>query len=245
MSEIIKTDAVVLNKLDYGDTSKIAHLFTRDFGKMSVIVKGARSPKSKIGMIVDTINVIQVIIYKKETRDIQLIGSADLIKHFPTIKEDFERIKYATAVIELLLQLTVELDPHPRLFDGTVRIFEIMNNAEKNPKYYFAKYFLFFIKEIGYQFPITHCSVCNKELDDTMQINYNYDSGILCGECGKDRMSHFRFTKELFNLLQCLSSKNNNVRYSDRELDTLIMLLEKFLKYNIDEFKGLRSLKVL
>jgi DNA repair protein RecO (recombination protein O) len=78
-----------------------------------------------------------------------------------------------------------------------------------------------------------------------MQINYNYDSGILCGECGKDRMSHFRFTKELFNLLQCLSSKNNNVRYSDRELDTLIMLLEKFLKYNIDEFKGLRSLKVL
>ncbi|MGK9475851.1 DNA repair protein RecO [Melioribacter sp. OK-6-Me] len=245
MSEIIKTDAVVLNKLNYGDTSKIAHLFTRDYGKMSAIVKGARSPKSKIGMIVDTLNIIQVIIYKKETREIQLISNADLLKHFSIIKEDIERMKYATAVVELLLQLTIELDPHPRLFDGTVRILELINNPDKNPKYYFTKYLLFFIKEIGYQFPTTHCSVCGKELKTNMLVNYNYDSGIMCEECSKDRMSHFRFTKELFNLLQCLSTKNFNIEYSDNDLSTLIMLLEKFLKYHIDEFKGLRSLKVL
>ena len=51
MSEIIKTEAVVLSKLNYGDSSSIASLFTEDFGKLSVIVKGARSPKSKYGKL--------------------------------------------------------------------------------------------------------------------------------------------------------------------------------------------------
>ena len=43
MSEIIKTEAMVLTKMDYGDTSKIVSLYTKDFGKLSAIIKGGRS----------------------------------------------------------------------------------------------------------------------------------------------------------------------------------------------------------
>ena len=49
MSEIIKTEAVVLSKMNYGDSSNIASLFTEDLGKISVIIKGARTVKSKYG----------------------------------------------------------------------------------------------------------------------------------------------------------------------------------------------------
>ncbi len=45
---IVKTEAFVLRSFRYGETSKIVTLFTRDFGKMNAIVKGARNYKSKI-----------------------------------------------------------------------------------------------------------------------------------------------------------------------------------------------------
>ena len=62
MSEIIKTEAVVLSKMDYRDSSNIALLFTEDLGKVSVIVKGARSDKSKYGRIVDPLNYLSIVI---------------------------------------------------------------------------------------------------------------------------------------------------------------------------------------
>ena len=42
MSEIIKTEAIVLNKINYGDTSMIASFFTKDYGRLSGILKGGR-----------------------------------------------------------------------------------------------------------------------------------------------------------------------------------------------------------
>lgn len=116
MSEIIKTDAVVLSKLSYGDTSSIVTLYTETDGKLSAIVKGGRSSKSKIGKIIDPINYLQIIIYKKNTRDIQILSDANLISHFINLKEDLNSAKYGFAVIELIKNLTVEHEVNQKLF---------------------------------------------------------------------------------------------------------------------------------
>ncbi len=244
MSEIVKTRAIVLRKIDYGDTSRIAQLYSEDFGKISAIIKGGRSSKSKIGLIVDTFNLLQLVLYRKETRDIKFIRDADLIQHYTYIKEDLERLKYASAVIELLLYLTIEHDHNQRLFNGTVRIFELLNNPEKNPEFFFAKYFLFFIKEIGYEFPVAHCSICKKKISEREYVTYNYDSGIICKSCSKDRLIHFEFSGELFSLLKCLSTKINNIEYNRDDLKKIINLLQKFIMYHVNEFKGLKSLEL-
>lgn len=97
MSEIIKTEAIVLNKIKYGDTSMIATLYTKDFGKLSGIIKGGRSSKSKIGSAVDQLNHLEIILYKKDTREVQLISNASIISHFPGIKNEFKKLQYALA----------------------------------------------------------------------------------------------------------------------------------------------------
>lgn len=244
MSELLKTRAIVLRKINYGDTSKIAQFYTEDFGKISAIVKGARSPKSKIGMIVDTFNHLQIILYKKETREVQLVSDVDLLQHYVVIKEDYDRIKYASAILELLANLTVEHDHNSRLYKGTIRALELLNTTGKDPMIYFAKYFIFFIKEIGYEFPVDHCSICRNELFADSQVSYNFETGVLCNECRKERLTHLDFNEELFNLLICLSKKKNDINYKSNDLTKIIMMMEKFLKYNIHEFKGLKSLEL-
>lgn len=241
MSEIIKTEAIVLRKINFGDSSRIALFYTKDFGKISGIIKGARSSKSKIGSMVDTINLLQLVLYKKDAREIQLISEVDLIKHFSHIKDDFQKLKYANAIIELLITMTSENEHNIKLFDGTVRILTLLDSTDENPQFLFVKYFFFFLKEIGYEFQIEHCNVCGKKINSGDQASYNYENGLICAECRIDRLTNFNFTEELFELLTCLNSKRNNIKYSEKDLDLIMRMLEKFLMYQLHEFKGLKT----
>ena len=242
MSELLKTKAIVLKKLDYGDTSRIIQFFTEDFGKLSAILKGARSPKSKKGLMVDTFNYVQLVMYKKDNREVQLVSEVDMLNHFANIKEEYDRIKYATAVIELLLNLTLENEHHHKMFVGSVRALELLNSLSTNPKYIFAKYFLFFVKEIGYELQLHNCSVCGRDLEPEKKVLFNYSTGIVCENCGEENFSHMELNQELFIFFQCLITKKNDIKYDEKNLDKVISLIERFLKNNIHEFKGLKSL---
>ena len=75
--------------------------------------------------------------------------------------------------------------------------------------------------------------------------NYNYETGIFCDNCKIDGQISLELTKELFNSLRCLSFKNREMYFEDNSLDKIVRMLEKFLKNNIREFKGLKSLELI
>lgn len=241
MPELIKTKAVVLNKLDYGDTSKIANLYTVDQGRISVIIKGAKSPRSKIGRMIDVLNEVEIIFYQKQSRDVQLVSQVELLSHFPIIKDDLERLKYSSAVLELMMKLTVAEEPHPKIYNGLVKILNLMNDPGLDPQLLFVKFFLFLLKEIGYGFEHFICSSCKKELEPMHEPGFNYDNGFLCDTCKKERIVSFEFSEELFNAFICLNTKQNGIKLNPKVLNRIIYFLEKYLTYHIAEFKGISS----
>jgi len=244
MSSIIKSKAFVLNKLDFGETSKIVNFYSEEFGRITGIIKGARSAKSKLGKAVDILNFVEVVFYRKENRDIQVVTQADLLSHFPNIKSDLEKLKYSSAIIELVLKLTVENDPHKRLFNGIEKILKRMDSEDTRPILLCALFYKFFLSEIGYGFETDNCTGCNKVLVDSNNIHYNYELGFLCDSCGKNHLISFSFTSELFSKVICLSQRKNLCSYENSELESIIVFFEKFLIYHIDEFKGLKSLQI-
>lgn len=244
MSEIVKTQAIVLRKIDFGETSRIAQFYTEDYGKISAIIKGARSPKSKIGSLVDTMNLLQLVLYKKETREVQLVSQVDLIKQYAGIRDNYEKYISASAVIELLSNMTLENEHSKKIFNGTVRIFTLLDSTDDNPKILFIKYFLFFLREIGYEFQLRHCNVCHNEINSKSSVSINFETGLMCDECRKDHLTNYDFNEELLNLLLCLNTKQNSIVCKEEDLNVIIKMLEKYLSYHIHEFKGLKSLKL-
>ena len=242
MSQLQKTNAIVLSKIDFGDTSKIVTLFTEDFGRETCIIKGGRSSKSKIGGIVDVLNHIQVVFYKKASREVQMISQADLISHYPHTKENLDRLKYSSGVIELLNSLTIANEVNKRLFKGSVKILDLINDPDNDPQLLFVKYFIFFIDELGYSLNDYNCKLCSKNLIEEATIYFNQEKGFMCTNCGTHELINYEFSKELFNLLICLSSKKNSCRYNSENLARLISFFEKFLKYHIPEFRGIKSI---
>ncbi len=244
MSLIIKTKAFVLNKMDFGDTSKIAQFYTEDLGRISGIIKGARSPKSKIGKTIDVMNYVDLVFYKKEGRDLQIVSQADLIAYYPRIKTDLERLKYASSIMELLLRLTMENDQHKRLFRGVEKILQRMEKETTEPILLFTMFFKFFLEEIGYGLETDKCSECQKPLLNSGRISYNHEIGLMCESCSKDHLVLFEFSVELFNKMVCLSQRNAQCSYTENELKEIITFFERFLIYHVDEFQGIKSLKI-
>jgi DNA repair protein RecO (recombination protein O) len=244
MSEITKTEAVVLHKIKYGDTSIIVTLFTKDYGKMSAIVKGGRNPKSKLGLVVDAFNHLQIVFYQKESREVQLISSADIISHFPNLKSDLESLKYAQAVLELVKNLTAEHEVNLKLFNGVIRIFSLMDESKESAKVLFARFFIFFLSELGYQLQLETCSGCGKKELAKNELSYNYELGIFCTDCRMNIVESFCINAELFNVLICLKFNKTISNMSFNLVDNAISFMEKHLKHHVPDFKGIQSISL-
>ena len=57
---IINTPAVVLKSFPYGETSIIARCYTKEQGKVSLIVKGARRKKSPLAAYFQPMNYLDI-----------------------------------------------------------------------------------------------------------------------------------------------------------------------------------------
>ncbi len=244
MSEIVTTEAIVLSKLKYGDTSKIVTLYTKDFGKLSAIVKGGRDSKSKIGAVVDPMNHIQIVLYKKDTREIQIISSADLIDHFRLVKEDLNKLQYSQAVIELIKKLSVEHEANLRLFKGIVRILTLFNTSNEQPVITFGRFFIFFLAELGYEIQLDKCSVCGRANLEGMELSYNLDLGILCGSCRQNHLESITIGSELFTYMLCLKTNKRIESLDDGIAEKAVVFMERYLKFHIPDFKGIESIQL-
>ncbi|HMN49324.1 MAG TPA: DNA repair protein RecO [Ignavibacteriaceae bacterium] len=244
MSDIIKTEAVVLSKINYGDTSSIISLYSKSDGKISAIVKGGRGPKSKIGKMIDPLNYLQIIIYKKNTREVQILSNADLISHFPKIKEDLESTKYAFAIIELIKNLTVENESNHKLFKGLIKILNLIEEKKEQPAVLFDRFFLFFLSELGYDLAIDKCGICGKQNSSNSQLGFDLELGFVCQDCLISHIGLENISAELFNYLFCLKFNKKIEKVEVENIEKLNQLLERYLKFHIPDFKGIQSLQI-
>ena len=245
---IVQTDALVLRSYRLGETSLIVHLFTADHGLLRCVAKGARGPKSRFGAALEPGVRVNAVVYRKLTRDLQLLSKADIVAYWPSLWEDPDRFARAGAVLEFLdraaygeagdaalLDLATETlasmstAPHPAL-EAILRGFEIQA-----------------LKFLGLAPELTSCLECRSPLDRG-GLFHPLRGGLLCGApCGGDG-SAFRISERARKTLLALgdhtpASVESWVmeRYPGPEVSRAI---ERFLSAHLERFEGLRSLRV-
>ena len=114
---ILRTDAVVLRAMRYGETSRIVTLFTRDVGKVAVLARGARTTKSRFGSTVQPLSFVEAVLSTKETRTLQTLREASHRRRFPLVSTDLDRLSAALRMAELVNALTEDEQAAPALFD--------------------------------------------------------------------------------------------------------------------------------
>ncbi len=148
---IIHTPAIVLNSFPYGDTSLIARCFTKDQGKVSLIVKGARAKTSPKSAHFQPISFIDVIYHQKSNRALQVLSKVNFRESWSRILDDLKSVTLAMAILEMTERTIHDEDPHPGLFSILVDVLRAYNHGEVDPNLLFWFYECSLLSHLGFQ----------------------------------------------------------------------------------------------
>jgi DNA repair protein RecO (recombination protein O) len=112
----VRTAALILRKFEFGETSQVLHLLTRDRGRVHVIAKGSLKPKSAFLGPLDVLERGDARIYPR--RDgLSILGGFERASAFPGVRKSLARLEAAFAVLEVLAEASREEQADPGLFD--------------------------------------------------------------------------------------------------------------------------------
>lgn len=115
MAGPLSTEAVVLRAMKYGEADRILHVFTPDLGRRSVIARGARRPKSKLGGRLEPPS--HVVLQLHEGRgDIATVTGVETIAALPRLRERLDSIDAALHACDDVGRLFGDGEPHPPIF---------------------------------------------------------------------------------------------------------------------------------
>ena len=82
-----EVEGIILSTQDYGETSKILNVITKEYGIIGVIAKGCKSLKSNLRIVTDKLIYGKFYIYYKKDK-LSTLSSVDIIDNFKNIKKD-------------------------------------------------------------------------------------------------------------------------------------------------------------
>lgn len=127
---IVRTEAIVLRNMAYGGTSQIVTLFTREQGKMAVLARGARLPKSRFGATLQPMSCIQAVYYHKPSRALQTLTESSHLHRFTTVGEDLKKLTVGLRVVELVYALLQDEQANPLVFNLMLNSLHHLDAAE-------------------------------------------------------------------------------------------------------------------
>lgn len=177
-----KTLAFTLKTQDYRDTSLLGHFYTRDYGKVRGIVKGIRDTRARFGSTLEPFSLNEILFYKRRKGgDLHMVTQVELVDLYTDVREDLERLGYASYFAELVNELVEPEHPDPDLFDLMREALEFLGTGV-SPKRAARIFEVKFFEILGLMPEIRSCVACRAEAPDPAFFNVAL-GGIRCRDC--------------------------------------------------------------
>jgi DNA repair protein RecO (recombination protein O) len=181
-----KAEALVLRTTDWSDTSRIATLWTREFGKIRALAKGARRLKSPFESALDLLTHCSIVFLRKSSGSLDLLTEARVVQRFGRLHTDLSALYAAYYVAELLTDWTEDYDPHPPLFDEALATLQDVGlsspqSSEIGPR--IMRFESMLLRELGFNPTLETCGACGEALSGPAQWFSAAAGGVVCIRC--------------------------------------------------------------
>lgn len=161
MAREVQVEGVVLRRGYIGEYDKWVSFLTPEHGKLRLRVRGARKPKSKMGMLTEPLNRLKTRVIVGRSQ--QLIVQPQLIRSYVALRGDLERLSVALALCETLDRWLPDEHPEPEIYATLLVALEALergHSAEQTAAWALWRW----LAMLGYCPDITRCGQCGNEL---------------------------------------------------------------------------------
>ena len=186
-----RTEAVVIRSIDFSESDKIVTFFTRKFGKLQGIAKGAKRSKKRFGNTLELFSHVSLLFFQKENLGLARINNCTNIQIYTEICKNIEKIAYASYFIELVGELVGERERNEGIFNLLTDSLSLTNSRKFGEA--LARIFeIRLLSLLGYQPQLEVCLACGRPLSGMERFWFSAArGGILCNPCstGLGRLS--------------------------------------------------------
>ena len=183
---IQKSESIVLRKRDFKETSAIVVFYTREFGKISGIVKEIKRPKSlDYNGGLEPFSYNRIVFYESSRSNLDKISQSELVDYFDLIRADLEKTAYASYLIELVDRFTELNDKNEGIFNlllESLKNLSIIGNADcERLKMAFDVNLL---SLSGFMPRLDTCGSCGKNFSGAGKRHFSiYHNSLICNKC--------------------------------------------------------------
>ncbi len=156
----VRSDALILRVTPWSETSSVVTLMTREFGKRTLVAKGARRPKSPFEAALDLLSSCHVVFIPKSGDALDILTEAKLQRRFRAGSRDLLRLYCGFYVAELLDRLTDVGDSHPELFDLATATIEQLDQTGPDVRSLVLRFELGVLRHTGHLPNLERCVEC-------------------------------------------------------------------------------------
>lgn len=172
-------EGIILKERDYGESSKILDVFTKEYGIIGVISKGSKKMKSTLSGVSTRLTYGIFHIYYKEDK-LSTLTSVDVKDSFINIKNNVINISFATYLSELVFQVVKQSIKYDEIFDLFINSLLKINELY-DPLVITNILELKLLSYLGVEPILDKCAIC-KRIDNIITLSSD-KNGLLCKNC--------------------------------------------------------------
>jgi DNA repair protein RecO (recombination protein O) len=181
-----KDKGICIRTTDYSETSQILTFFTADTGKLSLIAKGAKRPKSSFGGPIELLTAGDMVFSVKDGEKLGTLTEFNPTFFGFSLRKKLFALNCALFAAELLNLFTKELDAHRVIFDEAVIFLQRLDEDADDKTLTSLVLFEFaLLRETGSQPVFDRCINCKRNFDASWkQCCFSASAnGFLCRDC--------------------------------------------------------------
>lgn len=172
--------AIVLRRIEYGESDLIVSLLARDHGKLSALARAGRKSQRRFGGALGLTTVSEVELSRRPGSEMWTLATAKVTRVFASIPADVAAFAHASYAIELVRELSPPEVPEPDVFDLAVELFETVE--ARGPTAFVLRAFeAQLLDAVGLRPVWERCAACGRETELSL-LDPNR-GGAICRTC--------------------------------------------------------------
>jgi DNA repair protein RecO (recombination protein O) len=177
----VKTEAVVLRSMRYGEADRILHLYTPNRGRVSAIAKGVRRARSRFGGRLEPFFRLSIELHEGRGELLTVTGAQTVDGH-ARLRSDARALDAAARACDAVGRLFETSEPHPGVFNLLCRKLSLLDEQPAAANRSAALAFrLKLLLAAGLAPQLGGCATCG-EREHLVGFS-GAAGGVVCGAC--------------------------------------------------------------
>ncbi|MBL6965814.1 MAG: DNA repair protein RecO [Anaerolineales bacterium] len=177
----LRVEGIILKHRNWGEADRMLAIYTRELGKVQVVAKGVRKPRSRKAGHIEPFACSSLQLARG--RSFYTLTQAETVLPFLNLREELVSLGYASYLIELLDRFTYDEEENPAIYRLLKNALIYLERGDAPPAaihYYEIR----LLDQVGFRPQLFRCVNCEREIQPENQFFSAPQGGAVCPRCG-------------------------------------------------------------